>query len=240
MINNDSWIFNKPIAHRGLHNEQFPENSAGAFDNAIAHGFPIEMDVHMLADGALIVFHDDNLKRMTGDGRDIESITLAEAKTLRLAGSNYGLPTMEEFLSLVSGRVPLLIEIKNSGKVGALEQKLIDLLSGYKGEYAVQTFNPNSLAYFKANAPKVPRILLSCDFGKDTDLAFFKKFVLRHLFLLKKSGAQVINYDIRQLPRRRATKSGLPIMCWTVRSQADYEQSKAVARNVIFENFIPS
>lgn len=238
MINDKSWILNKPIAHRGLHNDKFPENSMGAFQNAIDHGFPIEMDVHLTTDGQLIVFHDDNLKRITGDGRDTDEISLAEAKSLHILGSDFAIPPLSEFLELVSGKVPLMIEIKNTGKAGALEQKLIDTLKNYKGEFAVQSFNPNSIAYFKANAPEMTRGLLSCQY-KDSDLAFYKKFVLKHLFLLKKTGAEFINYKWDELPLNKVTKTGLPVLGWTVRSQEDYERSKNVVENVVFENFIP-
>lgn len=62
----DSWLSKQYIAHRGLHNNNFPENSLPSFENAIKHGFAIELDVHLLSDGTVAVFHDDSLKRMTG------------------------------------------------------------------------------------------------------------------------------------------------------------------------------
>ena len=57
-------------AHRGLHNESRPENSMSAFKAALDHGYGVELDVHLLKDGTLAVFHDDKLIRVTGqEGR---------------------------------------------------------------------------------------------------------------------------------------------------------------------------
>ena len=238
MIESTSWLFNKPVAHRGLHNEKFPENSLGAFQNAVDNGFPIETDIHLSIDGELVVFHDDSLKRMTGDERTVEDVMLAELMSFKLQNSQYYIPSFDELLQLVGGKVPLLIEIKNSGRVGALEQKLIDTLSSYDGEFAIQSFNPYSLSYIKKRAPKFVLGLLACSF-KDEKLAFYKKFILKRLFLLKKSGAKFINYDIKELPSKRVSKTGLPVLCWTARSQADFVASKSLARNIVFENFIP-
>ena len=66
-LNSSSWLLTRPIAHRGLWNDEIPENSLLAYENAIKHGYPIEIDVHKSKDGVLFVFHDDNLKRLTGD-----------------------------------------------------------------------------------------------------------------------------------------------------------------------------
>ena len=65
-MNKDHWLLARPIAHRGLHNDEIPENSLTAFDRAIEAGYPIETDVRIIDDGSVIVFHDDKLARMTG------------------------------------------------------------------------------------------------------------------------------------------------------------------------------
>ena len=62
-----SWLVETPIAHRGYHNKTTPENSLGAFSNAIEKGYAIELDVQLLADDTVVVFHDESLARMTGN-----------------------------------------------------------------------------------------------------------------------------------------------------------------------------
>jgi hypothetical protein len=79
----DRAIFDgKCIAHRGLHGgaENVPENSLQAFEIAAEKGYPIETDIHVTKDGRVAVFHDDDLKRMCGDERKPEELTLDELK----------------------------------------------------------------------------------------------------------------------------------------------------------------
>lgn len=101
-------------AHRGLHDKELPENSLAAFGAAVDRGFGIELDVRLTKDGVLVVFHDDTLTRMCGVDKRVSELTLDEIKELKLAGSEYGVPTLEEFLDCVGGKVPLLIELKGA------------------------------------------------------------------------------------------------------------------------------
>ena len=55
------------FAHRGLHNEQHPENSFGAFVRGAEAGYNLELDVHLTCDGEIVVVHDENMKRVTGE-----------------------------------------------------------------------------------------------------------------------------------------------------------------------------
>ena len=112
MKKNIDFILKTPIAHRGLHNVKAPENSLAAFRLAIEHGNVIELDVHMLADGKIVVFHDDNLKRMTGVDAVIKDKTFAELSKLWLKKSSQKIPLLTEVLDLVDGKVPIIIEIK--------------------------------------------------------------------------------------------------------------------------------
>ena len=65
-LDKNFWLFFRPIAHRGLWNEFVVENSITAYERAIAHNYPIEIDLFLTKDGHLVCFHDDNLERMTG------------------------------------------------------------------------------------------------------------------------------------------------------------------------------
>ena len=109
---NFQWLFDRPIAHRGLHDEQYPENSMPAYEQAIAHNFNIEIDVHVSKDGEVVVFHDDNLKRVCGVDKLVKDCTVKELKSYPLANSEYVIPTFKEFLALVDGKVGILCEIK--------------------------------------------------------------------------------------------------------------------------------
>lgn len=233
-----SWLFSRPIAHRGLHGIDAPENSLAAFGKAIEAGFPIEIDVRPIDDGTVVVFHDDKLTRMTDLDGYVCNMTKSDLEKVRLRNSDERIPTFKEVLEFVDGRTPLLIEIKNDSTVGQLERDTLELLSSYKGEYAVQSFNPYSMEFFKKNAPQIPRGQLSCFFDKK-DLGFFKRFVLKRLKMNKVSSPDFISYNHANLPNKYVTKTKLPTLAWTVRSNAEMENCLPYCDNIIFENFIP-
>ena len=145
-----NWMYNRPIAHRGYFNEKAPENSLAAFQNAIDHGYAIEMDVQLLKDGTIIVFHDKHLKRMTGFDKDLKEVTYEEIKHLKLLDTDEGIPTFRSFLEFIDGRVPIVIEFKNESTSNLLEEKGYDILRSYRGDYVIQSFNPLSIYWFKS------------------------------------------------------------------------------------------
>ena len=69
-----SFLESNLIAHRGFFDNAngIPENSMIAFERAIENSYIIELDVHLLKDGKIVVFHDDNLGRMTGVDKKIK------------------------------------------------------------------------------------------------------------------------------------------------------------------------
>ena len=173
---NNSWLLQHPIAHRGFHSgdQACPENSMKAFRKALQKGFAIELDVQLLSDGKVVVFHDENTKRMTGFNRKIGDCDSHRISKMRLLDSDQHIPLLKAVLDLVKGKVPLFIEIKNKGRVGMLEKALFDILESYDGRFAVQSFNPYSLQWFRINAPFILRGQLSGDFRGEA-FSFFKK-----------------------------------------------------------------
>ncbi len=236
----NSWLVETPIAHRGLHNKECPENSLPAFQNAIDAGYPIEIDVQIIADGTVVVFHDESLSRLTDNDGYIKFLNKSDLDILRLKDSKEKIPTFEEVLKFVNGRTPILIEIKNSNKVGELEKKVIEILKDYKGEFAIQSFNPYVLEYFYKHAPNILRGQLAGYFKKEK-LSFFKKYALKRMLLNKKiSHPNFISYEAKKIPNRFIRKyKKLPLLAWTVRSQTEYLKVVKYCDNVIFEDFEP-
>ena len=237
----NSWLVDQPIAHRGLHDKTTPENSLPAFEKAIEGGYAIELDVRIIADGTVIVFHDDSLSRLTDNDGYVKFLNKADLDLLKLKGSEERIPTFAQVLEFVDGRVPLLIEIKNNDKVGQLEKRIIELLNDYNGEYAVQSFNPYVLEYFYKHAPHILRGQLAGYF-KGEKLSFFKKYALKRMLLNKKvSHPDFISYEARKLPNCHVRKfKTLPLLAWTVRSQSEYLKVVKHCDNIIFENFEPT
>lgn len=235
-----TWLVETPIAHRGLHDKNAPETSMSAFANAIEKGYAIELDVHLLADGTVAVFHDESLARMTGNDGYLKYLNKEDLKALHLSGTKETIPTLSEVLEYVDGRVPILIEIKNEHKVGKLEQTVINLLKSYEGDFAIQSFNPFSLAYFKKHAPNFLRGQLSGSF-KGTKLAWVKRFFLKRMHFNKNvSEPHFIAYEATTLPNRFVKKfKNLPLLAWPVDSKKEYLRVVKHCDNIIFEKFEP-
>ena len=236
----NSWLVETPIAHRGLHDKDHPENSISAFARAIDEGYPIELDVQLIADGTVVVFHDESLSRLTDNDGYIKFLNKSDLDILTLKDSKEKIPTFEEVLKFVDGRVPLLIEIKNQGKVGQLEKNVIDLLKDYKGQYAVQSFNPYVLEYFNKHAPEIIRGQLA-GFFRGEKLSFMKKYALKRMLLNKKiSKPNFISYEAKRVPNRFVRKyKNIPLLVWTITSQSEYLKVVKYCDNVIFEGFEP-
>lgn len=234
-----TWLVERYIAHRGLHDNDSAENSLSAFEKAIEKGYPIELDVQQIADGTVIVFHDTSLSRLTGQDGYAKYLIKEDLISCYLNGTKETIPTFEEALNFINGRVPILIEIKNTSKVGDLEFAVLELLKNYKGEYAIMSFNPYVVKWFKDNAPNVIRGQLSSFFKYDK-LSFIKKLMLKKMILNKICEPHFIAYECNNLPNRFVKKyKNLPLLAWTIRSQEEYMSIVKYCDNIIFENFIP-
>ena len=154
------------IAHRGYFDNEngIPENSLPAFEAAIEKGFAIELDIQLSSDGGAMVFHDTDLDRVCGVEGKIWEYTAAELKQMKLFESDETIPTFEETLALIGGRVPLLVEYKMDRVDTAVCAEGQALLDSYEGEYMMQCFDPRALLWYKKNAPQVARGQLAEEF----------------------------------------------------------------------------
>lgn len=149
------------IAHRGIYdNKKIVENTIGSFIKAINKGYAIELDLHLSKDNKIVVFHDDKLERLTNKKGFIKDKTVEELKKIKLLNTDNYIPTFDEVLSLVNGKVPLLIELKYDIRGFKLEREVSKMLKDYNGEYAIQSFNPKTIIWFRIFKNKIIRGLL--------------------------------------------------------------------------------
>jgi glycerophosphoryl diester phosphodiesterase len=234
------WVSGAPIAHRGLHTGDSvrPENSLAAFRAAADAGYAIELDVHLTSDGTAVVMHDENLEAMTGDPHDISELTAAQVARLRLLGGAERVPTLGAVLRTVDGRVPVFVEVKNPGKIGALEDAVAAELKSANGPVAVMSFNPFSLARIAEKAPNVPRGQLAGTFRGES-LSFAKKFVLTRMLMNWRSRPQFIAYELEGLPSLGTwlqLRRGRPLVVWVARTHEAFARAEDFGDNVIFDS----
>ena len=230
MNRNVEFLRRKLIVHRGLYNKNNPENSIGSFKKTILKGYPIELDVHLLNDGEVVVFHDDNLNRMTGIDKEIKYLNKKNLNSLCLNNTSYTIPTLKMVLDLIDGRVPVIIEIKYDNKVGKLEKKLVEILDSYNGEFAIQSFRLSSVMWFRFNKPEYIRgLLISSKYKKVLDNYYICDMLCKTDFIscdckLNKS---------KMIEKIRSKKI---VLGWTIRNKDEYNSCKNYFDNLICEN----
>ena len=230
------WLLTKPIAHRGLWNDKIVENSLSAYENAALNGYPVEIDIYMTTDGEIVSFHDKTLKRMTGADGNIFDADYSELKKLRLKNGEEKIPTLQEVLELINGRVPLLIEFKDQPNKNFIETA-VNILKKYKGEFAVQSFNPMYLYKIKKLAPEFLRGILATENAQGEKPHI--KYILKHMSLNFLCKPDFISYSYTGLPLKKSKTKNLPVIAWTVTDKDIAQKIKPYCKNIIFENFIP-
>ena len=234
-------------AHRGFHDKPgVPENSMAAFRRAVEHGFPSELDVHLIADGSLVVFHDELLERQTSAPGRIEEYDITNLKKLRLEGTDEQIPTFDEVLDLYEDTgLPLLIELKTAGgNHRRLTEAVCRRLDRYKGDFVIESFDPRVLIVLKKLRPDIIRGQLVQDFMVHReDLPFYQACILTNLILAPAGSPDFIAYrqkDKKKLAWRLAEgPAGLAKAVWTVRTPEDYSRALEEGCVPIFETFDP-
>ena len=240
-----------PIAHRALHDAALgiPENSRAAIGRAIEAGYGVELDIQLSADGVAMVFHDATLDRMTSEHGPIKAQSAEALGRIRLIGSDETIPTLAEVLAQISGRVPLLLELKDQSDClgpgeDRLERAVAADLAGYGGPVAVMSFNPSMVGAMQRLAPEVPRGLTTCAFDPAAwpQLTPEACTALRSIRAFGPVGARFISHDWRDLGSPRVAElrnNETPILCWTITNPDSEHEARRVAENITFEGYLP-
>lgn len=228
----------QPFAHRGLHGGMnggmVIENSRAAFRAAVARGHGIELDVQAATAGEAFVFHDAELDRLTDAHGRLDARTAYELGNLTLRGSDETIPRLDEILRLVAGQVPVLIEVKPPRRRrSALCLSVRRALEGYRGYVAVMSFDPDVPLWFREHSERTVRglVVTAPPPQRLRDRA-------RRMLAMRAARPDFVAHDVRQLPTpmtARLRASGVPVLTWTVRSEADRATAAAYADQQIYE-----
>ena len=209
------------IAHRGVHNSQIPENTLTAFVKSVNKNYIIELDIHILSDNTIVVYHDHNLKKLTGVNKVIETLSYAQLSKIKIE-KKYTIPTLEQVMHIVDGKVPIIIEVKDVDNNSKFEEELVKLLDNYKGEFAIQSMNPFVIDWFYKNRKNY---VVGLIIFNDLNYNILKKYTKKIDF---------ISVYKKQLP----FKSNLLTLGWTIRNEKEYKKYKDLCDNLICENIL--
>ena len=247
--NHPSWaaLEHRRYAHRGLHcsADRVPENSLAAFRRAIRHGYGAELDVHLLRDGTLAVFHDSDLKRCANVEGQIEDLDLEGLRKLRLEGTDEQVPLFDDVLALFEGKQPLIIELKTAkGNHRALAEAVCRRLDSYTGDFCIESFDPFAVADVRKLRPGICRGQLSMNFLKEpSGLPWYQRFLMTNVLLNWYTQPDFLAYQFSDrdnfcldLARR---VWGVQEVSWTIRSKEDLLACEKFGSIGIFEKFDP-
>lgn len=205
-----------------------------AFEAAIAAGFGIECDVRISSDGQAFLFHDAALARMTGANGAIETLDSAHIDRLRLADGK-PVPRLSALLALCPPDWPLLLEVKADGSRAEpfCEAVVRDLARQQRRATAIMSFHPGVVRWFARNRPQTVRGMIVTEQNKGKARARIESTLA--LWLAK---PDFLACDVRDLPTPlsvRARSQGVPMLTWTVRSDAMCASAARHADQIIFE-----
>jgi len=243
-----SWLTARPIAHRGLHDARngIVENTPGAATAAIAGNYSIECDVQITADGEAMVFHDDELDRLTVETGALASRNAADLKRVPFKGTADRMVTLGEYCDLIAGRSVLVIELKSrfDGDL-RIAQRAVEVMRNYKGPFALMSFDPALIVQVRRLAPKMTRGITSESHYAHPE---WKKLLspgamrrLSWMFDAPRACPQFIAHNVNDLPALLPSAAralfGVPILTWTVRTDAQRLNAARNADQMIFEGF---
>lgn len=211
------------MAHRGA-SKDAPENTIPAFEKAVEMKADfIELDVQETSDGAVVVTHDVNTKRVTGYNEFVWNMTLDEIKQLDAAHyfggyENVEIPTLSEVFDAVGGKIKFNIELKYNRHTQNLAKSVADIITQYglENDCVITSSKKEALKDMKEVMPDIPcGYILSVSIGKYYDLDYADFFSLDLNYVTKKSLSN-------------CHKVGKPVNAWTVNDTDSMEKMIAL------------
>jgi glycerophosphoryl diester phosphodiesterase len=249
-----SWLYEKPIAHRGLHDQTLGviENSISAAKAAIRKGYAIECDVQLTRDGEVVVFHDDTLERLTRGAGRVSDHDAAELTRMELCGTKDAISLLSDFLEALGDGAPLVIEIKSrfDGDL-RLARRVAELVAGHDSPVVIESFDPDPIAFLRNHGSSlgvahVPLGIVAqarYEIRDWPDLSQSQAADLTHFLHYPRTRPDFLSWNFDDLPNAIPflCRCGLdiPVTAWTVQSRTQADIAAKWADQIVFEGFTP-
>ena len=224
------------IGHRGARG-YIAENTLESIQKALDLNVDgIEIDVFRCASGEIVVFHDKKLKRLTGHNGLIEETTFEELKNMLVAG-RYRIPTLQQVIEKINGRILLNVELKGENTAiptaTILKQYLSDSQSDIK-KLIVSSKNWKELTLFKNQNTNIPIGILS------HYNIFLEKGVDAIIEKGRELSALAIHPKFSILNKKAIDKmhsAGFLVYSWTINSPKDIQKAIKLGVDGIITDF---
>lgn len=208
-----------------------PENTLLAIERGIQAGADmIEIDIHQTKDGKVVVCHDQSIDRTTTGTGLIRDLTLKEIRATRIVDengnvTNQTIPTLDEVLDLINGRVKLLVEIKRTQDIyQGIEQQLVDAINAHNaGSWVVaQSFNDSVLENLHAISPdlRLEKLWVGkfAGLGTGFDINFSKYDLEKYSYV---SSFNFFYLAVTRSMIDQLHQHGIQVKIWTVKGPED-------------------
>ena len=220
------------IGHRGAKG-YVAENTYESISKAIQLGVDgIEIDVFKCASGELVLFHDKDLKELTGESGLIENLTIKELEQFLVLGK-YKIPTLKDVLTRIEKPLFVNIELKGLNTAQATSKIIADIsrsTSWSLEHFIVSSFNWDELELFRSIDKNTPvGVLVSKSMSINEAIEFGKEI-----------NAQAIHPNFKLLNDKAVKKiknNGFKIYTWTVNNEDDINFIKKLKVDGIISDY---
>ena len=195
-------------------------------------------------DGAVVVFHDDTVDRMTTEKGRVDSFTLAELQAMPLMGTEHRMPLFTDVMAVLDGVSPTIVELKSTPNYRELCEKTLAILRTLKGPYCVESFDPRIVRWFYLHAPDIVRGQLTEAYSywrKEGHLPVWRCLLMHTLCINFLTHPQFIAFGRgrRPLCMLLGRRLGTMTVFWTERPDSDHELLAKRYDCRIFEHYRP-
>ncbi|WP_322818180.1 glycerophosphodiester phosphodiesterase [Tepidiforma sp.] len=212
------------IGHAGAAGEAPANTLAGVRACLDAGAEAMEIDVQLCADGIPVLMHDETVDRTTNLTGRVRDLPLAALQTAD-AGDGEPVPTLEQVLDLVDGRLTVMCELKATPGDPEHDARAVEAVVGVirrrgaESWTAIHSFSADIVAHAREAEPRISAAIISPPVAGDG--------IERLLGGLLKRNAQAISVEHRAITRdlvARARRRQVTVWCWTADSPADWER----------------
>lgn len=218
------------IGHRGASGYK-PENTLASIQEAISLGVDImEIDVHTLATGEVVVLHDETVDRTTNGTGAVSAMSLAQLKLLTTQ-QNEKIPLLTEVLDLIDRRMPINIELKakhTAPAVARIIRKYMTKKNWSSSLFSVSSFDHNELNLFATLLPSI------------RTGALFDTQSIRYKIIKSNNAEYSVNLDSKYVTRKLVEDShehGEKVYVYTVNDRKTANRMRKMKVDGVFTDY---
>ena len=217
------------VSNKGIYNNiDIYENTLESFKEAIDNNLIINLKIRLTKDKELVIYNDNNLTRLMNLKDKISTTTYEELLFL----NKYHIPTLDEVLKLINGKVPIIINPKGNDHKYYLQKELVKLLETYEGKFAILNNNPLIIRWFNKNKPEY---IIGEILSNHNKLSKFSPHYTLTNFIIE-TDFKSVNIDYYNIIKIKKLKEKSLVLSYVADTKEKFDIYKDVSDNLFIEN----